>query len=177
MKNARLLLSSLAPFGLAPFGLAVLGSAVPASAQVALGPDCRPLPVPGYMMQPQPPDPSCLAAQARAAEAYRRRQAAEAEAARKRAEAKAAADQERLAQEESQCAATTPDDVRATLEQDPGSHGLRSKILDVAAPHFTANACRTEVMTSTGVMLGQIRFRDFNGKTYLLIHLQPDKRS
>ncbi len=139
-----------------------------------LGPDCRPVPTPGYVMAPQPPDVNCLAAQQRAAEAARRRRAADAEAARQRQEAAAAAEQQRVAQETAACAAASANDVRATVEQDPGTYGVQSRILDVTAPHFAANACRTEVMTSQGVYTGVIRFREFNGKTFLQIKLQPE---
>ena len=160
----------------------VAGSIAPAAAQYRqaqamyqLGPDCRPLPVPGYMMAPQPPDPNCLAAQRQAAEAARRRQQAAAEAARRQQEARAAAERQRLEQEASLCANTTADDVRATVEQDPAGYGVQSKVLDVTAPHFANSACRTELMTAQGVLNGEIHFRDFNGRTYLQLRLAPER--
>ncbi|MBS0642841.1 MAG: hypothetical protein U1E70_11665 [Acetobacteraceae bacterium] len=157
----------------------LIGAATPAAAQAPyrLGPDCRPLPIPGYMMAPQPPDPNCLAAQQREAEAYRRRQAAEAEAARKRREAAEAAERQRLEQLAAQCAATSADDVRATVEQDPAAYRVQSRILDITPPHFADKACRTELMTSQGVYLGVVGFRDFNGKTFLQLRLTPERQA
>lgn len=156
----------------------LIAATTPAAAQAPyrLGPDCRPLPIPGYMMAPQPPDPDCLAAQRRAAEAYRQRQQAEAEAARRRQEAAAAAERQRLEQDAAQCAMTSPDDVRATIEQDPATYRVQSRILDVTPPHFADRACRTELMTSQGVYQAVIGFREFNGKTYLQMRVTPERR-
>jgi hypothetical protein len=146
-------------------------------AQQALGPDCRPLPIPGYMMSPQPPDPACLRAQAqaaRAAEAARRRQQEAAAAARAQRDAEM---QQRLAALSAQCATTTVDQVRETVEQDPMIAGQAIKVLDITAPQFGDGACRTQVLTTQGVLNGVLQYRDFNGKTFLLVHMTPERAS
>jgi hypothetical protein len=150
--------------------------AAPAFAQQPLGPDCRPLPLPGYMMAPQPPDPGCLRAQAQAAqaaEAARRRQQAAAAAAREKQQAEM---QQRLAMLSGQCTATTVDQVRETVEQDPMIAGQPVKVLDITAPQFADGACRTQVLTTQGVLNGVVQYRDFNSKTFLLVHLSPEHR-
>ena len=151
--------------------------AVPSFAQQPLGPDCRPLPIPGYMMSPQPPDPGCLRAQAQAAqaaEAARRRQQAAAAAARERRDAEM---QQRLAALTAQCAATTVDQVRETVEQDPMIAGQPVKVLDITAPQFGDGACRTQVLTTQGVLNGVLQYRDFNGKTFLLVRMTPERQA
>jgi len=156
--------------------VAGLPFAKPASAQ-ALGPDCRPLPMPGYMMSPQPPDPGCLRAQAQAAEAARRRQQAAAAAAAAAREKREAETQQRLAALSAQCSTTTVEQVRETVEQDPMIANQPVKVLDVTAPQFGDGACRTQILTTQGVLNGVLQYRDFNGKTFLLVHMTPERAS
>lgn len=156
-----------------------LALAPPANAQqYGYDAHCRPLPPPGFMMQPQPPSQACLqqrAAAARAAEAERQRQqaAAQAEAAARqaRAEAEEKARQERQARERAQCDATTGDDVRSTIEQDPMTLELFVKVLDAAAPVYDDGICRADVMTVRGVVHTVVTFQQFNGKPYLRVRI------
>jgi len=146
-------------------------------AQVQLGPDCRPLPIPGYMMAPQPPDQACLRAQAQAAQAAesaRRRQQAAAAAARERQQAEL---QQRMAALAAQCNAISVEQVRETVEQDPMIAGQPVKVLDVTAPQFTDGACRAQVLTTQGVLNGVLQYREFNGKNFLLARLTPERQA
>lgn len=154
--------------------------ASPAAAQYGFDANCRPLPPPGYMMQPQPQSQACLqqrAQAARAAEAERQRQQAAteaaAQAARNQADAAEKANQERLAQARAQCESATAGQVQQTIEQDPVTFDRFVKILDVTAPHFDDETCRAEVMTVRGVIKTLITFQDFNGKQYIQVRILP----
>ena len=158
----------------------LIASVVPAAAQQRYDGDCRPLPLPGYMMSPQAQSPECLrdrAQAARAEEANRRqRQAAEERAERERqarAAAAAAAAKERAAVEQAKCEAATAQDVKDTIEQDPVTFGRYAKILDLTEPSFVGNVCRSEAMTSRGIVNVIITFRDFNGKQYINVRVLP----
>ena len=133
--------------------------------------------MPGYIMNPAPPDPNCLRAQAEAAEAARRRQQAAAAAAAVARQKREAETQQRLAALSAQCATTSVEQVRETVEQDPMIANQPVKVLDVTAPQFTAAACRTQILTTQGVLNGVLEFRDFNGKTFLLVHMTPERAS
>jgi hypothetical protein len=137
----------------------------PAAAQIRYDAECRPLPQPGFIMAPQPPARECLeerARQARAAEADRRRRQQQAEAA-------AAARQQMLAQQEAECLSATADDVKETVAQDPTILGRDTAVLDLTAPHFEREACRSELMTTRGIFDATIRSQEFNGKRFLRI--------
>jgi len=147
----------------------LIALAMPVQAQVRYDADCRPLPQPGYMMAPQPPSRECLeerAREARATEAERRRR-------QQRAEAEAAARRQALAREEAKCLSATTDDVKETVAQDPTLLGRDVAILDMTAPHFEREACRSELMTTRGIVDTVIRFQTFNGKRYLRIRATP----
>lgn len=145
--------------------IAFIAMAWPAAAQVRYDEACRPLPPPGWMMIPQPPNQECLRERAEAA----REAAAAARANRARAAAAARAKAERLAIEEQHCANATADDVRATIEQDPSVLGNAVKVLDVAAPHFVGETCRAEIMTTRGLIRTTLTFQAFNGRQYIQV--------
>ncbi|MGE0418199.1 MAG: hypothetical protein AB7O80_15445 [Acetobacteraceae bacterium] len=149
----------------------LLAAASTGMAQTQYDAQCRPLPMPGMIMQPQPPSQDCLAARAaaaRAAEAERKRR-------QERAEAAARARAERLAAEQAKCETAHAEDVRATLEADPAALGRGTSILDMTEPHFTREACRNEIMTNRGIVDTVITFQEFNGKQYLRVktHRRP----
>ena len=55
--------------------------------------------------------------------------------------------------------------------------GQPVKVLDVTAPQFGNGACRTQVLTTQGVLNGVLEYRDFNGKTFLLLHMTPERQA
>lgn len=152
-------------------GFALLGL-VPAHAQAPtpqFDAQCRPIPLPGYMMAPQPPDPGCLEYRARVArdqEAERRRRAEQAAAAER-------ARQERLAVLKAECEQTTVADIRAAFDQDTTLTSRYGAVLDMTDPHFTREACRNEIMTSRGEVTATVAFKVFNGKRFIQLNVRP----
>ena len=158
--------------------LLALGVTASANAQ-GYDSECRLLPLPGYIMAPQPPNAACLerqraAAQVAAAEEQRRQAAAQMEEQRRQAAAQAAEKlrQERMAIEAGKCSQATSEDVRSALNNSP-TLGRYLKILDVTEPHFSGGQCRSEAMTSRGLYNALVSFEDFNGKTYVRVRMYP----
>jgi hypothetical protein len=131
--------------------------------------DCRPLPVPGYIMSPQPQSPDCL----RLRERFRRAQEAEERRRQAQAEAAAEAEQERLGAERLKCESATPEDVQSTVEQEPMIFGVYFRVLDVTQPRFNGQRCKSEVMTNKGIIDAWITFQDFDGKQFIQVRVMP----
>lgn len=131
--------------------------------------NCRPIPLPGYMMAPQPPNQDCLDYRARIA----REQEQQRRQAQQRAAAAEKARQERLAALKAECEQTPAADIRAAFDQDTTLTSRYGTVLDLTDPRFAGEVCRNEIMTSRGELGATISFKVFNNKRYVQLSVRP----